>query len=95
MPATPPVEESYPVHKEQFEVVMLRNSVSDAHALPGDFKRIEVTATDPLAAQMSDLVRAETGYTVLFAAKPGVMTDPEIHARRREMDAGQPDRRNI
>ena len=87
-------EENYPQHTEQFEVVMLRLGVSPLTALPGDFKRVPIVATDPLAAQLSDEVRKETGYITLFAAKPGVLTDPEVHARRREMD-DTPDRRNI
>lgn len=71
--------------KEYFEVVLTKPGKSSLEAAPEDFERIGVEAKDPLSAQMSDEIQAKKaeGYTVLFAAKPGVLTDPEIHARSR------------
>jgi hypothetical protein len=72
---------------ELFDIVMLKEGVSEFEAKTTDFKRVPVEARDPLQAQMSEAVAKEKGYRVLFAAKPGVLTDPEIMARRRELDA--------
>lgn len=70
---------------EYFEVVLVKPGKNALEAAPEDFERLGVTAKDPLSAQMADEVRAKAaeGYAVLFAAKPGVLTDPEIHARSR------------
>lgn len=77
----------YPEHKEDFDVVMMKDGVSELTAKPEDFKRVSVTAKDPIDAQTSETVQKEMkGYRVLFAVPPGVMSDPEIHARRRTMD---------
>ena len=76
--------------KEAFDVVMLKNGSHSETATVEDFRRVSVTASDPLQAQMSDEVEAarKDGYYVLFAAKPGVLTDPEVHARRRSFEVG-------
>lgn len=76
---------NYPVHVEQFEVVLLKDSVSDLSAKPDDFKRVSVEASSPIAAQISDKAKVQ-GYRAIFATKPGVLTDPEVMARRREAD---------
>jgi hypothetical protein len=70
---------------EDFEIVMLKPKVSAAEAKPDDFERLAVTAADPLSALLSDAGQAKVkeGYLVLFAAKPGMLTDPEIQARAR------------
>jgi hypothetical protein len=78
-----------PSRKEAFEVVMLKNGAHDLTAKPEDFRRVPVTATDPLQALQSDEVAEakKDGYYSLFAAKPGVLTDPEIHARARSFES--------
>lgn len=81
------MDTNYPQHKESFEVVLIKRNISSLTAKPGDFKRIPVVATDPLAAQMSDEVIKEKEWLPLFAAPPGVLTDPEIQARQRELSA--------
>lgn len=90
-----PNAENWPKHMEDFEIVLLKDGVNPLSAKTTDFKRIKVTAPDPLSAQMSDAVMAEKGYKALFAAKPGVMTDPELQARHRELDASTIDRTKI
>jgi hypothetical protein len=81
-----PETDEYTVRKEMFEVVCCKEGVNTLEAKPEDFKRIAVEAADPLAAQLSDSVReAAKGYQIMFAAKPGIMTDPEVSARVRQM----------
>lgn len=79
------MEDIWNNRKEAFEYVCLKPGKSALTAEPGDFERVFVEATDPLQALMSDEVQAKRkeGYSTLFAAKPGVMTDPEIQARAR------------
>lgn len=74
-----------PGRLEHFDVVMLKPGKSQMDCTPADFERLPVEARDPLSAQMSEVIRekAKEGYTVLFAAKPGQLTDPEMHARSR------------
>lgn len=88
-------DESYPTHTEMFDVVMLKKGISQLTAKPEDFKRVKVTAPDPLSAQMHDDVLKESGYLALFAAKPDVLTDPEIQASRREIEGVAVDRSSI
>jgi hypothetical protein len=76
---------NYPTHLENFEVVLIKKGVSDLSAKPEDFKRVPVQASNPLQAQTKDEAQVD-GYHVLFAAKPGVLTDPEIMANRRAID---------
>lgn len=90
-----PEAESYPVHKETFDVVLLKHGVSEMVAKTTDFKRISVEASGPLQAQMHDDVAKEKDYRAIFATKPGVLTDPEVHARRREMEGDPVDRSKI
>ena len=78
---------------EQFEVVLLKDGVSDLSAKPEDFKRVLVEASSPIAAQISDKGKVE-GFRSIFATKPGVMTEPEVMARRRQVDV-QVDRSKI
>jgi hypothetical protein len=77
-----------PNRSEPFEVVMLKLGVSEVAAKPEDFRRVPIEATDPLQAMQSDAVAKTEGYRPLFAARPGVLTDPEVHARRRAFEAG-------
>jgi hypothetical protein len=86
------MDPNYPVHTESFEVVLLKKGVSSVAAATADFKRLPIVASSPLAAQIHDDVMKETDYVALFATKPGVMTEPEIHARRREMEGPPVDR---
>ncbi len=88
-------EERYPEHKENFEVVLLKKGVSSLTASPDDFKRVAVEASSPLAAHLDDSVLAEKDYVVLFTAKPGVATEPEIMARRRVMEGSPIDRSKL
>lgn len=81
--------ESYPRHVEAFEVVLLRDGVNQMAAKWEDFKRLPVEAENTLQAQMLDAVRAEKGWSPIFATKPGLLTEPEVLARRREMDQAQ------
>ena len=78
-----------------FEVVMLKNGVSDLTAAVEDFKRVKVTATSPMEAMLSKEVAAEKGHRALFAAPQGVMTEPEIMARRRAMEGAPVDKSKI
>lgn len=78
--------DDYKPQEQMFDVVCLKAGVNVLTAAPDDFKRIAVQAPDPLAAQMHDDVRKSAdGFTILFSAPPGVMTDPEIQARVRVM----------
>lgn len=85
---------NYPKHLEDFEVVLIKDGVSDLSAKPDDFARVAVQAENPIAAQMRDEAKKK-GFRVLFAAKPGVMTDPEIQARRRAMEGPPIDRSKL
>jgi hypothetical protein len=86
---------NFPEHNELFDVVLIKADVNDLAAKPGDFKRVTVEASDPSAAQYHADVRALTGYRVMFAVPPGVSTEPEIMARRREMEGPTVDRSKI
>ena len=69
---------------EQFDVVLIKRAASEMTAEPGDFKRVEVEATDPLAAQYDSKLEPHLGeYRVLWATKPGYQTDPERQAQAR------------
>jgi hypothetical protein len=86
----------YKPRLEHFEVVCIKDGASVLTATPEDFKRIPVDAEDPLAAQMNDEVRKQAeGHVILFAAKPGIMTDPEVMARSRSFDSNQVDRSKL
>ncbi len=80
------MNENWPQHTEVYDVVLLKNGVNSLDAKPGDFKRITVVASSPLQAQFMPEVEAEKEYTALHTAPVGVATDPEIHARRRELE---------
>ena len=79
------VTPEYPKRVEDFELVLLKTDVSEFAATPADFKRVHVAAEDQLQAMMSEEAKV-SGYRVLFVSKPGVPTEPEILARRRELD---------
>lgn len=83
-------EDNYPKHVQNFDVVMLRKAdgVHALNATTADFKRIMVTAASPVEAMMDATVEAQVkaGYTVIHAMPPGVMSESELLARRREMD---------
>lgn len=84
------MENSYPQYPQHFEVVMMRNGVSEGAATQDDFKRVLVTARDPLAALMTDEVKAVAdadGFRAVIAVPPGTPTGPETMARRRALDA--------
>jgi hypothetical protein len=90
------MDQNYPQHKETFEVVLLKKGVSSLTAEPGDFKRIAIEAAAPGIALLDDKIMAEMdAFVPLFAAPPGVMTEPEIHARRREMEGPPVDRSKV
>jgi len=86
---------NYPSHLEDFEVVMLKKGVSELTAGEDDFLRVPVQADQPIAALMKDEVQNHKTHRPLFAARPGVMTDPEIMARRRTMEGPPVDRSRL
>jgi hypothetical protein len=91
-------EDTYPVHTELFDVVMVKDGVSHNDAKPEDIKRLPVVASGPLAAQISDeamAFAAKEGYTAVHATKPGVLTELESLAMRRQMEGSVPDRSKI
>jgi hypothetical protein len=88
--------DGYPQRKEMFDVVMLKDGVNDLIAKTADFKRVPIEAEAPFAAMTHpDVQAAAKGFRVLFAVPPGVATEPEIHARRREMEGETVDRSKI
>lgn len=87
--------ESFPKHSEDFEVVLLKNGVSELEAKMEDIKRVPVTTDSSLAAQMHDSVQNEKDYHPVFVSKPGVPTDLETHARRRELEGAPIDKTKI
>lgn len=89
------MDQSYPKHVEQFEVVLLKDGASEFTAKADDFKRVAVDAIDPLAAMLSEQVGATKGFHALSATKPGVLTDPEVNARRRDLEGPAVDRSKI
>lgn len=78
-----------------FEVVMIREGVSDLTATTEDLKRIPVEAADPIGAVMSPEVAGAKGWRPMFAAPPGVPTEPEIMARRRALEGPVVDKSKI
>jgi hypothetical protein len=78
-----------------FEVVMIRDGVNDLTATTEDLKRIPVQAIDPISAVTSKEVAAVKGWRPMFAAPPGVPTEPEIMARRRALEGPVVDRSKI
>lgn len=89
-------EESYPVHKEPFEVVCIREGVNPIAAKPEDFLRVPVEAADPLSARMhDDLVEKAKGFDPYVAMKPGIMTDMETSAYSRVANGAPTDRSKI
>lgn len=87
--------EAYPQHTEDFEVVMLKNGVSELEAKPEDIKRVPVTANNTLAAQMDESVQNEKEHHAVFVSKPGVPTDLETHAQRRALEGPPIDKTKI
>lgn len=81
--------------KELFDVVMLKNGVNDMAAVSTDFKRVPVEASAPFEALTHKDVAAVAGYHPLFAVPPGVPTEPEIHARRRELEGPTVDKSKL
>ena len=86
---------NYPEHKELFEVVLLKKGISSLTAQVGDFKRIAVMASAPGMALIDDIIMAEKDYVPMFATPPGHISDPEIHARRRELEGPPVDRTKL
>ena len=79
--------ENYPKHEEAFEVVLLKSNVSEVDAKPEDFKRVHVSASSTLEAQMhKDLEKETKDHRVIFVTKPGVPTEAETMALRRSME---------
>lgn len=73
--------------KEAFEVVMIKNGKTEQSAAIEDFRRVRIDATDPLQAFTHEDVQNMEGYYPILTAKPGVLTDAEIHARARAFEA--------
>lgn len=83
----PETNENYPKRIESFEVVMIRKGKHPGNCAQDDYKRVPVSAENPLQAMMSDEVTREKDFVAQSAVPPGMMTDGEINARRRAMDA--------
>ena len=81
--ATDPLYEK--PRNENFEVVLIKLTASEFTAKPEDFKRVPVDAADPIQALHTPEANVK-GYRVMWATPPGVLTEPEIMARRRELD---------
>lgn len=91
-------ELNHPQRSEEFEVVLIKRGKNPSFAETADFNRIRVTARDPLAAQLSaesDAAQKKFGAVVMHVTKPGMMTDPEIMARQREMNGPATDKSKI
>ena len=88
---------NYPVSTEPFEVVLLKQGVSEFTATPDDFRRVPVWATDPINAQQDpDVLAAEKeGYICLLASRPGIQTQAEVLARGRLYDCSVADKCKI
>ena len=80
-------DETYQMRKETFDVVMIKTGKHQETAAIEDYRRVSVTASDPLQAQMSDEVAAQKDYYVYQVAKPGVLTGGEMQARARSFEA--------
>lgn len=80
--------------EELFEVVMLKEGVSEHECKATDLKRVPVSARDPLQALLHKDATVK-GYRALMAAKPGVPIEIEIMARRRELDSAGHTNRGI
>jgi hypothetical protein len=78
----------HPVHKEHFDVVLVKEGVPEHGATMGDIKRVSVQAESPIAAQMAV---HEKGFRVHRATPPGMLTDLEVFANRRTYDGGTTD----
>ena len=87
--------ENWPIHKEAFEVVMLRDGVSQMLAEEKDLRRVSVEASDTLQAQMHDDVRKEKGWHPIGVAKPGILIESEVMARRRALEGPPIDRSKL
>jgi len=87
-------EENEMKREELFEVVLLKEGVSEHDAKTTDFKRVAVSARDPLQALMHKDAEVK-GYRKLMAAKPGIPIEAEVMARRRELDAAGHTHRGI
>ena len=91
------MENNYPVSTEPFDVVMIKNGVSEFTALPDDFRRVPVVAQDPMKAQMDPGVLAAEaeGYRCMLASRPGIQTQAEVLARVRLYDCSTADKCKI
>jgi hypothetical protein len=91
------METNYPVSTESFEVVLLKQGVSEFTATPDDFRRVSVRATDPIMAQHDpEVIAAEQeGYICLLASRPGIQTQAEVLARGRLYDCSVTDKSKI
>lgn len=86
MPQTDPYASA---QTQQFEVVLVKDGVNPLAAKADDFKRVPAAASSPTGAMESDAVAAvaKTGFKPLQAVVPGMLTDYEMGARRREHEA--------
>jgi hypothetical protein len=67
--------------------VLLREGKHQLNATPDDFKRVPVSAPDTFTAMMSDeLAPHKEGFVVQYVTAPGMLSEPEIAARRRVVD---------
>lgn len=89
------MSDSYPIQIQHFEVVLLKRGVSEMTAKPSDFQRVMVDAESTAGALQSDAVAAVKSHRPLFATVPGHLSDPEIHARSRELEGTPLDRSKI
>lgn len=89
--------DTFPEHKEDFEVVMCARGISPNGAATKDFKRVRVTSASSWAARFDQKVEAEKDHVAFSVVKPGIWTQEELLAREREMFQANPpiDRVNI
>ena len=80
---------------QHFEVVMIREGASELTATSEDFRRVPVDAADPIGAVTSKEAAAVKGWRPMFAAPPGVPTEPEIMSRRRALEGPVVDKSKI
>jgi hypothetical protein len=85
--------DEYVVPQQAFDVVCLKDGVSELMAKPEDFKRVPIDAESPYHALMNAPV--EQGFRPMWAINPGVLSDAEIHARRRSFESEPVDHKNM
>jgi hypothetical protein len=81
--------DTYPTHRENFDVVMLKTGVSPTTAKPDDFRRVNVVAGSPFEArQAAEVAAAEAeGWATQDVKPPGSPSELEHQAGLRAHEA--------